>query len=380
MNVPPHRQLLIIAPTAPPEVCGVSDFAYQTAQALASFYSTVSVGVARLPTPNEDVPHSIQIEYWQQALARISAEMRTYDVLLNYTPSSYSWVGWPVGLITALCRFKKGAPGNRIFVFVHELWNSSRYLRPHHLIQNQLARWSILQIGQLASSISVVTEGQKRMLEKLLGSVNIRLGPIGANILPADKDAGLTSLRQAGVWVVFGLPHTRLWTLQTFLPLLKALHAKGLLREIQALGPADNSYAWQEAALAASELGPGVLVQKGMLRPVEITTHLLGAEAALVRQDADSLRKSGTFAALAAHAVPVVCEAPLSLLMPPGKGLFRPAEIQNDLHLFYSDEGKHRRQRLHTWFWSTRSWEAIGLDLRTWMQGPPVPVHDGLVA
>ncbi|WP_461151927.1 hypothetical protein [Spirosoma pulveris] len=43
---------------------------------------------------------------------------------------------------------------------------------------------------------------------------------------------------------------------------------------------------------------------------------MFGVEAAVVKQDADSLYKSGSFAALVAHGVAVIC--PATLVNPPG--------------------------------------------------------------
>lgn len=213
-----------------------------------------------------------------------------------------------------------------------------------------------------------MTEGQQQRLKVLLDSDRVRLNPIGSNILPDNKDDGLTSQRRVGEWVVFGLAHTRLWTLQAHIALLQHLHSKGQLIHIISVGPTDNAYAEQEATLISSQVGPGVLIQAGVLEPSDVSQQFLQAEAALVGQDADSLRKSSSFAALAAHAVPIICDVPDSLSEPPGGALFRPAEVRENVGLIRNEEGQRRSRAMHTWFWSTRSWDAIGQNMQDWLQ------------
>ena len=362
------QQLLIIAPTAPPEVCGASDYSYRTAQTLAKYYQAVKIGVERLPKSGASSAKDIAIEPWQRALTQAAAAATPSSVLLNYNPRSYAWSGWPTGLITALQKFKAAHPDNQFFLFVHEVWNDNRKLKPHHLIRNRLAKYSLHQLGKLADGVAVMTEGQQQRLQLLLQSNRIRLNPIGSNILPASKDDGLNSQRQPGEWVVFGLAHTRLWTLKSYITALQQLHSQGQLTRIISIGPTDNAYAEQEAALAAAQLGPGVLVQAGVLKPAEVSEQFMRAGAALVGQDADSLRKSSSFAALAAHAVPIICDVPETLAEPPGWALFRPSEVQENRMLIRSKEGESRRRAVHAWFWGTRSWEAIGQDMQTWLQ------------
>ncbi|MFD2573296.1 hypothetical protein ACFSUS_21825 [Spirosoma soli] len=363
-----NQRLVLIAPTAPPSVCGVSDYSYQTAQALQHFYKSIHFGVERVPDSMvSSTLGPVPVMRWQEALKVSSTSAESSDILLNYTPASYAWSCLPIGLILALRRFKAANPDNHIFVFVHEAWNGSGKLRIHQIIRNRLAKWSIGQIGKIAGGIAAVTTGQKKDLESLLRKHKVHLALVGANILPIEPGVGLTSAREAGVWVVFGLAHTRLWALQAYMPLLVEMHARGVLRQIRSIGPTDNNYALQEAALAEERFGAGMLVQLGVLKPAQVSEELLKAEAALVKQDADSLRKSGSFAALAAHGVSVVCEVPVTLDEPPGGAIFRPSELVVNPEIISNEESNRRRQQLHVWFWSTRSWEAIGENMLNWM-------------
>ncbi|WP_183559880.1 hypothetical protein [Mucilaginibacter sp. SP1R1] len=362
-----NRQLIIIAPTCPPGVCGVSDYAYKTALALNKFYKSVKIGVEKIPSVIPDSPLQLTIAKWPRAIQQNIKKSIPADVLLNYTPTSYAKQGVPVQLLLALSRFKSATPGNRLFVFFHETWDGSKNLKLHHQLRDHFTKSSVKYLSKLADGITVVTKEQKQKIESVTGDHKIHLSLVGANILPANKDSGLNSSRKAGEWIVFGLAHTRLWTLQQYIPLLKELKARGLLVNIYAIGPDDNQYAQQEKNLITENLGADILVQTGALKPEQVSKYMLSAQAALVGQTADSLRKSGTFAALAAHAVPVICDAPISLGEPPGTAIFRPQELMDDTSLLSSADGEKRRLMLHQWFWQTRSWEAIAADTYHWM-------------
>lgn len=363
-----NRKLIVISPTTSPNICGVSDYAYLTTKELAKFYISATIGVADMPQSlDDDYDESIKVQPWKNLLAGSKNEVS--DLLIHYTPTSYAWVGFPASLIREVYRFKKRNPENRVFIFCHELWSNSYSMRFHQIVRNQLAKLASYQLGKIANGISTLTIGQKKDFEAILNKKTVRLGLVGANILPNinDRYIGFRQSRQPGSWAVFGLAHTRLWALQAYLPLLKKLFDLGSLKHIYAIGPADNTYAREEAAFVEANFGKGVLIQTGVLKPNEVSKQLLNIEAAVVKQDADSLYKSGSFAALAAHAVSVICEVPITLSNPPGYALFRPAEVQENPDIIRTEDGKKRREQLHHWFWSTRSWEMIGQDIHTWM-------------
>jgi hypothetical protein len=367
MNTSPNKNLIIISPTAPPEVCGVSDYAYKVGQELVKQYDTVTIGADRLPVGTSQA-NELPIAHWQVLLDQASAASPGTDVLLNYTPTSFARTGLPIKLLKALRHFTQSNSSNRLFVFFHETWNGSPDLRLHQKLQQRIVRSAMGRVGQLADGVAVVNSEQQQKLEQLLQRNNIRIHPIGSNIVPAHREAGFLSERQPGEWLVFGLPHTRLWAIEAHLPLLKAMHSQGLLRRIQSIGPVDTKFARQEKDLVASTIGPDLLVQLGALAPDEISKQLLRAEAALVGLNSNGLKKSGTFAALAAHAVPIICEVDTQLDYPPGAALFQPNEVLANPGLLTSAEGERRRRQLHHWFWTTRSWEAIGQSLHTWLQ------------
>jgi hypothetical protein len=362
-----NKRLLIIAPTAPPEVCGVSDYAYQTAQELAKFYDTVDIGVERLPSA-PTTSNGIRIDRWQHLIAQVATDTHAADVLLNYTPTSYAWSGLPVELLLALRRFTTAKATNRLFVFFHETWNGSSNQRLHQAVRSQITRWSMHRIGELAGGVAVVNAEQQHKLELLLNRNDVRLNAIGSNILPPSLEAGLQSIREPGSWLVFGLSHTRLWALEAHLPLLQAMYKRGSIKRIYSIGPTDTSYAKQERELIANNLGPDVLEQLGALEPAEVSQQMLRAEAALMGLNIDGLKKSGTFAALAAHAVPVICEVDTTLQQPPGAAFLQPQEVLADPTLVFNAESERRRRQMHEWFWATRSWSAIGQSMKSWLQ------------
>ncbi|WP_407425930.1 hypothetical protein [Arcticibacter sp.] len=197
---------------------------------------------------------------------------------------------------------------------------------------------------------------------------NVRKGRIGANILPTHELDGLTSERQQGDWVVFGLAHTRLWTLKTYIIFIKTMKARGLIKRVLAIGPINNSHADQELKFANEHLGENVLFQLGALPADEVSTQLLRAEAALIASSPETLKKSGLFAAVAAHALPVICDVPSNLLDPPGRALFKPAELMNKSNILVSPEYEKRKKQLHHWFWRTRNWKIVELNMKSWMK------------
>jgi len=365
MNTLHNKNLIIIAPTAPPAICGVSDYAYQMAKELRKTYDSITIGVEHEPAeaPTTD---GIGVKPWRQLLG--AAAGPATDVFLNYTPTSYARTGWPLGMLQALRRFRKAHPQNRLFVFFHETWNGSHDLRPVQLVQQQVIRLAMRRIGRLADGVAVVNAEQQQKLMRLLPRDNVRLNAVGSNILPSTREAGLLSERQPGNWLVFGLPHTRLWAIEAHLAVLKTAHAQGRLRRIYAVGPTDSVFARQEKELVRANLGEDVLVQLGALGPAEVSERMLNAEAALVGLNANGLKKSGTFAALAAHAVPIICEVDTQLDQPPGLAFLQPAEVLANPNLLTEPESERRRRLLHQWFWDNRSWEAIGQSLQAWLQ------------
>jgi hypothetical protein len=360
-----NKRLIVLAKSAPPAVCGMSDYSYNVANSLTAFYESVEVAVAEVPS-TAGANRSLPVKSWKEVFKKIDTSTNPVDILINYTPASYSKWSLPVGLIFELRKLKRKNPGNRVFIHFHEVWNGNPNLKIHHAITDKLIKWSVTQLVKLADGVAVFTVEQEKKLKDAFGLKDIHYNLIGSSILPTAKEDGLKSNRTAGDWIVFGLPHTRLWTVKANVEVLKELYRNGRLKRILAVGPSSGAIAEQEQAFISRELGKDVLVQLGALSPADVTRELLSAEAALVGQSVDSLRKSSTFATLAAHAIPVICNIPKDLLTPPGEAIFRPDEILNNSDIVL-EEGSRRGKLLHHWFWNFHSWEAISADTKGWI-------------
>ena len=361
-----NKKLIVIAKSAPPAFCGMSDYSYQVAKSLSRFYESVEIAVAELPPLVPESTNQFPVKLFSEVLNKVIKSADAYDVLLNYTPASYARSGWPIKLISLLNKVKKANVNNKLFVHFHESWNGGANLKLHHAIRDKFTKSSMHRIGKMADKIAVFTEGQKEKFETL-GFKNIHFAPIGSSISPLTEDAGLQSIRKEGYWIVFGLAHTRLWTFEAHLQFLKKMYADGTLRHLITVGPVDDSNAIKEAELIANNLGKEVLMQLGPLPPEEVSGQLLNAQAALIGQNFGNLQKSSSFAALAAHAIPVICEVPEAMTIPPANTIFLPSDVISNAAVLSNKEGYQKRKLLHEWFWATRSWDAIGENMHNWM-------------
>lgn len=363
-----NKRLIIISPETPPQVCGVGDYSYQLAQQFLSFNNYKSLEIAVEKNQDKTVQTLIPVDHWKKVLDRAASSNDAYDVIVNFTPLGFSKLAYPIAFIKALKSFKNKNQDNRIFVLFHEIWNGNPKLRLHHKIRDYFSKKTCVAIGKIASGISVVTNHQKEKLERALPGTEILLQPVGANIYPPANVSPLSVERSKGIWVIFGLSHTRLWTLKANIDLVKKLLANGGLKEIRAIGPYADSYGQEEAAFASEHLGKGVLIQLGKLPADEISKELLNAKGAFVGQTADSLIKSGTFLSMAAHGVPVVCNVPEVITNPPREALFQPRELIANPELL-DNEATTRTKIMLGWYKETRSWQAIGSSFINWMQG-----------
>jgi len=359
-------KLIIIAPTAPPAVCGVSDYAWQVAVALTGKkYGSVELGVQNWQPAMRN--GMISVSPWKTAINEAISKKTPTDILFNYTPRSFSKIALPLKLLWSFKKFLKANKLNRLFVIFHETWSEGPNPKIHHLIMSAFSKWVSYRLGNLASGLLALTEEQGRKLNKVLPLIPVRIGFVGANISPYPFDAGLHTKRKEGIWVVFGLSHTRLWTLKKYSALIQHLIQTGKMKQLRIIGPVDDAYGLRETMYIKESLFERRLIQLGTLKQEEVSCELLSASGGLVGQSADSLKKSGSFAAMAAHAVPVVCDVAEALKEPSGRFLFRPQELFDDFRIF-ENECVDRSRKLHEWYWTTRSWDAIGKDLLSWMK------------
>jgi hypothetical protein len=362
-NLP--NKLILIAPTTSPEICGVSDYALNLSLALkTSFYEIVELGLER-HYKNESTMLN-KIESWEVLLKCAIQNKEKVHVILNYTPRSYSTFGYAPKLIRYLKQLKTANPDNKIFIIFHELWNDDSKLKLHHRILGKASKLFANHLGTISNGMIAMTDVQKVRLKELLPNMRINNGLVGANILPQKREDGLVTSRENGVWSIFGLSHTRLWTLQKYKEFILKMSALGEVKEIRLIGPNNDQTGVLELEYIDSYFKALVINRLGSLSAKEINTELLKTSAGLIGQTGDSIKKSGTFAALAAYGVPLICDVTADLTDPLAESFFHSNELINDFTIF-EKEKIQRSKKLHKWFWETRSWDAIGENIFNFM-------------
>jgi len=354
---------MIITPKASQSICGVNDYAFNVAEQLFkhSAYSKIIFGTERPLGLKTSTP--FEFKHWRITTTKINQDT---DVLINYTPLGFAKYGYPISFICFLRRLKKTSPNVRIFVLFHEIWNGSQKLKIHQKLIDQLAKKACLEIADLASGISAVTPGQKEKLEKERHCINISVQSVGANIFPPTHIDVLKTNRKPGSWIIFGLSHTRLWTLQANIKLIKELIRRGHITEIRAIGPTGDRYGKEEITYARLKLGDGFYTQLGVLSNSNISTELLSAEGAFISQTNDSIVKSGTFLSMVAHGVPIVCDIRQAIVELPSDSFFDRAELLNNYKII-KIEAKARTEKMLNWYHKKRSWQVIGSSILSWM-------------
>lgn len=353
-----NNKIIVVAPTIYPEICGVSDYAMNLCKSLKSnYYEIVELGLERCYITEATKLNRIQ--HWEILLVDAIKTKESVDVLINYTPRSYSRFGYPYKLIGFLKKLRSVNPNNKVFVIFHEIWNDDSKLRIHHRIIGKSSKLFAKHLGVLSNGFIAMTMEQKELIQKLMPNISIDLGLVGANVLPKNREEGLLSIRNKGVWSVFGLSHTRLWTLQKYQTFILEMAVLGFVKEIRLIGPFNDHNGRLESEFINKHFKNITVKQLGSLSIEEVNIELLSTSVGLIGQSEDSISKSGTFAALAAYGVPMICDVSEKLTNPPGESFFNTNELILDLAIF-DKEKTARTKIIHDWFWETRSWEAIG--------------------
>lgn len=355
------KKLVVIAPTITPEICGVSGNALNLAiEFKKHHYDIVELGLQRF-FGNGNVSID-KVDNWKNILNDNLAKRETIDILLNYTPRSYARLGINFGLLSSITKILRKNKKCRLYIIFHELWNDSTTLKLHHRIIGKFSKWFAFKLGSLSSGIIVMTNEQLAKLTMILPEKKTIVGKVGNNILPVIIDETLEQKRKDGVCIVFGLSHTRFWTLTKFQTLIKRLIELEFLKEIRLVGPYNDTYGNQEMQYLNTNF-PGLKVARlGDLNNDEVSKELLKASVALVGQNVDSISKSSSFLAIVAHSLPVICDLPKTLLDPPGLAIFRPEDFLENANAF-DKECIMRADILYKWYYRTRSWQVITDDI-----------------
>lgn len=355
------RRILVVSPSAPPAICGVSDFSFRLADQLKRD-RVVDLGVSKLPSKLRiDSNHFSSLT--QAISTAIHSDIGT-DALLNFTPRSYNRIGLPLSLLNNLRILRRYRKDSRLFVIFHETWGDGGSI--HHQIISQLSKLTARQLIKQASSISAVTADQSARLDALCASGKTELFPISSNITPPQSSEIVKLPRDNGVWVIFGLPHSRRDALVKLRPFLISLISLGVLSKIWTIGPSEISKDVVLEREIAEYTGITDLVEPlGHLSNEEISKRLCRAKFAFTGQTGDSILKSGTFMAYAAHGLTVIGTDLNS--SEPGKYLIHPNTMISCPELKREKLIHEKAEALHHWFWSNRSWPHIGNYALEWM-------------
>jgi hypothetical protein len=282
--------------------------------------------------------------------ARLPA--RGGKVLVQYSAYGFDRFGYPRWLIKALLDWKGESPGTLVIMF-HEIWAFWPIWNKNHVLQH-LHRRGLGQLLQTADAVFTSTPSQAQHLLALSPRCAIEILPVGSNIRRVQPTDGE---REAGHAVLFGLQRTRLRTLRTMHPQLKALGAAGKIHRLVTVGGGRSRGGDEEelALLMELELSES-FDQLGPLPEEKISDLLLTCEFAISAQDELSITKSGTFMAAATHGVNIIsCYAdaskpePLSLLISPEELMKGVAQL----------ELQSRGERLRLWQERTAAWPHI---------------------
>lgn len=365
------KNLVVISPNTPPQICGVGDYAYRLSKEFYKnkIYTEVTIATDNMNNITEN-SGKFDIKHWSKILPQILAHRETsYDILINYTPKGFSKIGYPISFIRFLKGLTKLESDIKIFILFHETWNGdTSNFRIHHKVINWFSKKGCFELIDLCFKVGVVTLDQKNTFEKEGVKRRVELLPVGSNIIPASEAEVFNSERNFSVWVVFGMSHTRLWALEKNKDLIQWLESSGYIQELITIGPKDDSSGKQELDFLKGILPQYKIKQLGKLEPEIISKELLIAGAAFVGQNSDEgLLKSGSFLALAAHGVAIVYDYSQNLKNPPKEGIFKKYDIMNSSNVVDYLSKNKKQKHLYDWFIKNKSWGSISRVILNWM-------------
>ncbi|MFL9481544.1 glycosyltransferase family 4 protein [Chitinophagaceae bacterium LWZ2-11] len=208
------KNILIISPNFPPEVCGVGDYTFELASYLSSFNN---VGI--ICSDNEKIRQkSVSLNFnvypiiakwnWTSInliLKKIEEEKPDY-ILVQYVPYLYQKKGMPfflLGLYWLLYKKKY-----RVITFFHELWIPFKTINIKWILLGFIQRCITTAIAFFSAACITSIDFYKERLKKI--NKNIFLIPIGSNINRAINidlvNAIITKFELTGnkIIIVFG--------------------------------------------------------------------------------------------------------------------------------------------------------------------------------
>jgi hypothetical protein len=305
------KTILHIAPQLPPAVDGVGDYcmfltrAWRDSETSFSFAVLQGAEASRGIDPPPDVT---QFSAGASSLRSLLDRSPATTVILHYVGYAYQPKGIPLWLPKALASWR-GAHRDRVLVTMfHEMYARSGPLRSPFWVM-PWARKIIRELVQVSDGWVTSCERYHDQLHKEFGADLSRgtLIPIGPNI-PAAPTA-----LQERAWpfgegkklrvAIFGLPRTRLTTLQQHQALLAALVKAEVVDTVVLIGKRDssNKYAAKLGELQAAIEGQWLYEED--LPPSGVADALATCHIGLIANDSGTLTKSGVFAAMATNGV-----------------------------------------------------------------------------
>jgi len=284
------------------------------------------------------------------------------DILLQYAGRGYDRYGCPFWMLSALKKWRKNHPAQKLVVFFHELWGKVPWTNKL-IITETASRWISRRLASLADVVLTNTPHHSERLSSAFGIKAIDYVPVGANISPEGSTLLPFSKRNTGDFAVLTAPYGRLLMFKEMSESLKTLHQKGLLNCLHIIGPSDPRWTPQEKEILDQCLPPEKVKVHGIL-PVEEVSHVLNSCAfALLCQAEESLLKSTAFMAFASHQNVVVNPLVKTWQHEPQSYLVKPEDIweKADNPDYFSRKGLG----LHQWYLEHASWQRITHKLAT---------------
>ena len=229
-------------------------------------------------------------------------------VVLHYVCYGYHHRGVPFWINRALKAWKQSNPRRRLIVVFHELWASGPPWKSEFyfsLFQRHLVR----ELHRLCDAAMTSVPVMFRMLEAIApGKTTFQ--PIPSN-LPQIVPAPTKAPGSPVTVIAFGQAASRLKGLQTHAPLLRALHAGGLLKGLRVVGKGvtGGSTPSEDVRFARTFLPEGFVAAEKDVTPQRGAELLAGSDLFLSYYPSMFLCKSGALmAALANSCVPVLPE------------------------------------------------------------------------
>jgi hypothetical protein len=304
-----------IAPQLPPAMDGVGDYCWllwkhwPDAEARFNFIVLHGADETRLkePVPIEAVsPSSKSL---RDALDRSGAR----TAVLHYVGYAYQPKGIPLWLPPALEQWRNEGSGRRLITMFHEMYANSSPLRSPYWVRP----WARRIMRRLVNASDAWFTSCSRYFDWLVNEFHAEPGrgtllPIAPNV-PVAPEANeerrwpLEFGRKLRI-AIFGLPKTRLGTLQQHYGLLSALVRAGLIESISLIGKSDVSRDYmKQLRELQSAIGRIEWQTQFDLPPAQAAEALAACDIGCIANDAGTLTKSGVFAAFATNAV--VCIA-----------------------------------------------------------------------